>query len=295
MQSSSAKNKMKKFFLLLAVIVLAFSSCTRSGDVERIKTADMLDITNTDLTFQGCLSRYDAVLSAMEAKVSILENAHNMTVKSASASEYFLEKNYILTSFEPFLISTFNVARSFDSGFTAESAKKFFESETNGMETTFDTDDSSYFTLRMTSEETFKEYAVEYNKKIDGFRFLFNAEDSSGTSQSEFLEFIKDQDGVYMIQSTRGRCVIKFNDNDEIVYFCCGELNEDVFSFGESIYDAESRNPAEIWVLARGKMNYINIHTYSDGVLTHEDCSSGPWESIKIKEDNYKSAFYAQK
>lgn len=286
---------MKKIFLLLAVIVLVFSSCTRNGDVERIKTADMLDITNTDLTFQGCVSRYDAVLSAMKAKVSILENAHNMTVKSEFENEYFLEKDYILTSFEPFLISTFNAARSFDSGFTAESAKKLFELEANGMEITFDTDDSSYFTLRMTSEEMFKEYAVEYNRKLDGFRFVFNTEDSSGTSQSEFLEFIKEQDGVYLIQSTNGRCVIKFNDEDEIVYFCCGELNGGTFSLDESIYDAESRNPTEFWVLARGKMNYINIHTYSDGVLTHEDCSSGPWKSIKIKEDDYKSAFYAQK
>ena len=84
-----------------------------------MKTADMLEITNTDLDFQGCLSRFDAVLNAMKSKVSVLENAHNNTVKSNAENEYFFEKDFVLTAFEPFVLSDFNIVRKFNSEFTA--------------------------------------------------------------------------------------------------------------------------------------------------------------------------------
>lgn len=285
---------MKKFFVLLFAVVLIFSSCSGNGDVPKIKTADMLDITNTDLDFQGCKSRLDSVLSAMKSKVTVLENAHNNAVRTNAEGEYFLEKDYVLTSFEPFILSEFEITDKFNSGLNSENAKSIFEQEAGGMEAVLDTDGKSFFLLQMISEVTVKDYSVEYNEKSDSFRYVYTVEDSEGKSTPEFLEFIKEKDGVYLIQSKTTRCVIEFNGEDKIVRFCCGELRNGEFTAEESIFESESRDVSENWVLARGKSQYSNIHTYSNGVLTHEDCSSGPWKSVKISEANFASAFYAQ-
>lgn len=285
---------MKKVFALLFVIVLIFTSCSGNGNVPEMKTADMLDITNTDLDFQGCKSRFDAVLSAMKSKVSVLENAHNTTIKASAENEYFLEKDYILTSFEPFNMKSFDITDKFASELTAETAKSLFALEANGMEILLDTDGKSFFDLQMISEITVKEFTVQYNEKSDSFRYVYSIENLSGVKTEEFLEFVKEKDGVYLIQSKTTRCVVEFNNKGEIVRFCCGELNGGEFTVEESIFESEKRDISETWVLARGKSKYSNIHTYSEGVLSHEDCSSGPWKSVRINESDFASAFYAQ-
>jgi len=76
------------------------------------------------------------------------------------------------------------------------------------------------------------------------------------------------------------------------VSFCCGELRNGEFTLENSIYPSSEENLGENWVLSEGKSQYSNIHTFKDGILTHEDCSSGPWKSIKINEKDYESAFY---
>ena len=259
-----------------------------------MKTADMLSITNTDLDFQGCKSRMESVLSAMKSKVSILENAHNNSVKSNTEGEYFFEKDYILTAFEPFVMSAFSITEKFNSEVSKENAEKLFKQEANGTEAVLDTDGRNFFSLQLISEITVDEYRVEYSEKSDSFRYIFTTEDSEETQTREFLEFITMKDGTYIIQSRTVRCVIEFNDEDEIVRFCCGELSAGEFGLEESVFESEERDTSDTWVLARGKSKYSNIHTYSDGVLVHEDCSSGPWKSVRINEADYASAFYAQ-
>lgn len=285
---------MKKVFALLIAAVFLFCSCSGQTETPKMKTADMLDITNTDMDFQGCKSRLQSVLSAMKSKVTVLENAHNTTVKANAENEYFLEKDYVLTAFEPFLLSYFDITDKFNSELTEETAKSIFEIEANGMEILLDTDGETSFVLQLVSEIIVKEFSVEYSEKSDSFRYIYSIEDSNGVTTREFLEFIKEKDGVYLIQSSNSRCLIEFNDEDEIVLFCCGELSSGEFTLDESIFGSEEKNVSENWVLARGKSQYSNIHTYSDGVLTHEDCSSGPWKSIKINEADYASAFYAR-
>ena len=68
---------MKRVIALLSIVLLLFTSCSGKSEPPRTKTADMLDITNTEKDFFGCTSRMKAVLSAMKAKVTVLENAHN--------------------------------------------------------------------------------------------------------------------------------------------------------------------------------------------------------------------------
>ncbi|MBQ2904210.1 MAG: hypothetical protein IJE48_07415 [Clostridia bacterium] len=285
---------MKRIIAVLSIVVLLFSSCSGNNETPKNKTADMLDITNTDADYFGCVSRMESVLSAMKAKVNVLENAHNNSVKANADGEYFLENDYVLTSFEPFVSETFGITQKFASVTDKENAGNIFREEANGKETFFDTDGKSFFSLRFLSETTAEEYSVEYNEKADSFRYIFNVEETEGTETREFLEFISGKDGVYIIQSRTTRCIIEFNGEDEIVRFCCGELRNGEFSTEESVFGNDDNDISESWVIARGKSEYSNIHTYSDGVLTHEDCSSGPWKSVKIRESDYASAFYAQ-
>lgn len=258
-----------------------------------MKTADMLDITNTDMDFQGCKSRFEAVVSAMKSKVVILENAHNDTVKSNAEGEYFLEKDFVLTGFDPFIMSDFDVTHMFNSELTEEDVKKSFSQISSGTEIVYTSDGLSVFSLQMVSESEVREYRVEYNRKQDSFRYVYSIEDSDGEKTAEFLEFLKDKDGNYIIQSNTGRCVIGFDDEDRIIAFCYGELNGGEFSLDESLFEQKKVAVSDNWVIEKAKSNYISIHTYENRVLTHEDCSSGPWKSIRISEDDFGSAFYS--
>ena len=284
---------MKRIIALAVAIVLIFCSCSSDSGSPAMKTADMLDITNTDRDFQGCRSRFEAVISAMKSKVVILENAHNEIVKANAENEYFLEKDFVLTGFEPFIQSGFEITRLFDSELDEETAKTAFLQIANGAEIVYTSDGKSDFSLQFVSEPEVKEYRVEYNKKQDSFRYVYSVEDSNGERIEEFLEFLKDKDGNYLIQSKTGRCIIGFDKDDCIVSFCYGELNRSEFSFDESLFELKKAEVSDNWVLEKAKSNYISIHTYENRVLIHEDCSSGPWKSIRINEDDFASAFYS--
>ncbi len=283
---------MKKIISLLAVLALLLCSCS-NDEPQKIRTNDMLTITNTEETFQGCRERLANVLSAMKAKVIVLENEHNRELRIENPSEYFLESDYILTAFEPFIMSSFEIADGFHSEMTDESAQTFFELQSRGADIIYDSDGQSSFVLKFVSEEMTEEYSVEYNKKQDSFRYVKMTETDGTESIDEFLEFSRTENGAYVIQSMTERCYIEFDKEDEIVYFCCGELREDIFSSENSIYPAPEKNVDKHWVLSDGKARFINIHTFEDGILTHEDCSSGPWKSVKIDAKGYESAFYA--
>ena len=237
----------------------------------------------------------DSVLSAIKAKTVILENAHNAKVRTNAENEYFLEKDYILTSFEPFLLDSFRLTDRFNAELDSETAKTLYELESNGMEIVYNSDGETYFCLQMVSEVSVREYKVEYDKKADSFRYVYSVENSDGEYTEEFLEFLKTENGAYVIQSDDTRCYVEFSDEDKIVYFCCGELKNEKFSVKESIFGTEKLAVDRNWVLSREKTKYANVHTYSEGVLSHEDCSSGPWKTVKINEADFASAFYAHK
>ncbi len=275
----------------MAVIILLLCSCSGNDEISERKSADMLYITNTDSDFLGCKSRLEAVISAMTAKVTVLENAHNNSVKINSENEYFLEKDYILTVFEPFSDTSLDIADNFNSELDENTAKTVFASQSNGMNILYDSDGESYFDLQMISEVLTKQYYAEYNEKNDSFRYIHSLEDTNGEYVEEFLEFEKTAENSYIIQSDSTRCYIEFNEDGEILYFCCGQLRDGSFSFDESFYEEENAPSGKSWVLARGKSQYSNIHTFENGVLTHEDCSSGPWKSVKIVESDFASAF----
>lgn len=282
---------MKRISALLAVLLLLLCSCS-SDDGDRHRTADMLNITNTEQTLSGCIARFESVVSAMKAKVSVLEKEHNKTLEVENPTEYFLETNYILTAFEPFSIASLEVADGFNSDMTNETAQSFYELQSGNADIVYESDGKANFNLKFVSEELTEEYSAEYNKKADSFSFTVKTEDSEGEHIREFLEFSKTESGAYVIQSNTTRSYIEFNEDDEIVYFCCGELRNGSFSQEESIYSVPDETVNRNWVLSVGKARFMNIHMFEDGILTHEDCSSGPWKSIKIAAEDYESAFY---
>ena len=267
-------------------------SCSKKEETPKVITADMLNITDNDETFIGCRNRFEAVISAMKAKVSILEAEHNNTLKMQNETEYFLEKDYIHTTFEPFLLEAFTITDGFRTDMTNETAQTFYDLESGDADIVFESDGKSSFTLQFVSETQTKKYTVLYDQKADSFRYVYSTEDADGEHAVEFLEFSKTESDAYVIQSKTDRCYIKFNDENKIEYFCCGKLNKGEFSGETTIYPAPGEAVDSFWVLSKGKSAFSSIHTFEDGILTHEDCSSGPWKTIKINAADYASAFY---
>ncbi|MBR4858118.1 MAG: hypothetical protein IKU08_02910 [Clostridia bacterium] len=274
---------------LLALMLLFLCACSDKGD-DRVITADMLNITNTDKDFQGCLSRFEAVLSAMSAKISILEEAHNKVIRSENKNEYFLDENYILTSFEPFIIETLSITEGFTADMTNQTAQDYYKLQSEGMDISFSSDGANY-ELTFVSETASKSYTAEYDEETDSLRYTYAVEDGDEETVEEFLEFSKTESGAYVIQSRCSRCYIEFNKNDEIVYFCCGTLYDGEFTPDESIYPEREKEPDGYWVISRGKSSYSGIHTFEDNVLIHEDRSGGPWKTVRINGENFASAF----
>ena len=283
----------KKVLSLLSVLLIILCSCSGKED-DKVITPDMLSITNTEETFIGCRERFLDVIRAMSAKISILENGHNKTIQVENPSEYFLENHYILTAFSPFPLGTFDlpVVGGFTADMDEETAQKFYDNPTRHSDISYESDGETSFLLKFISEETTEEYSAEFDKKTDSFRYIFSTEKNGTEEVVEFLEFIKISKNSYIAQSKTTRCFIEFDDENRIVSFCCGELRRGEFTPDDSVFPVPSETLGKNWVLAEGKSQYLNIHTFEDGVLTHEDCSSGPWKSVEIDAKQFESAFY---
>lgn len=282
---------MKRCLSLIAVLLILLCSCS-GNEPETLKTADMLTITNTEKTFAGCRERMDNVLSALKAKVTVLESEHNRAIKLENPAEYFLDSDYIHTAFDPFLLTSEEIADSFTSAMTEEAAISFYSNFSGGAQTVYESDGETFFSVKFITENVTREYSAEYNKKTDSFIYTVKAETDDGEKIEEFLEFTKGKKGEYVIQSLTERCFVEFDKDDNIVAFCCGKLRNDSFSTEESVYPTPNKTTDEHWVLSKGKSQFSGIHTFKDGVLIHEDCSSGPWKSIHITAKDYESAFY---
>lgn len=269
--------------------MIPLSSCGKK-EPEVIKTADMLNITNEDSDYLGCYERYESVISAVISKISVLENAHNEKLKIETESEYFFEDEYIFTSFEPFNLDSISVTSHFDSSMDLKKAEEVYKNICRGMTVEYNADSNNY-NLRFVSEELVEEYSAEYSEEFDSFRYVFSIENAEETQTAEFLEFIKFENGAYAIQSQKSRCYVDFGEDGEIEYFCCTTLRGGEYSVDESIFPQKEMLNAD-WVTEKGREAFESIHTYENGILTHSECSSGPWKTVNITAADYSSAFY---
>lgn len=88
--------------LLLAVLMLCLCSCGGGKTQTTVKTAGMLNITNSDKTYLGCRSRYNSVLTAVEEKVNVLEEQHNAEIRQKTASIISCKAIIFLPPLNPF-------------------------------------------------------------------------------------------------------------------------------------------------------------------------------------------------
>ncbi len=281
---------MKKLFILLTVFCMVFFCSCEKSEPEIVKTADMLNITNEDADYLGCLERYNSVISAVVNKTSVLENAHNDKIKIESDSEYFFEDEYIPTSFEPFELDAVSVTNHFTPSMDLKQAEEIYKNISRGMTVEYSSDGTDY-SLRFVSEELVEEYSAEYDEEFDSFRYIFSIEDTEETRTEEFLEFIKLENGAYAIQSQKSRCYVDFDEKGEIEFFACSTLRADEYSLDESIFPQKETLTSN-WVTEKGKNSFESIHTYENGILTHSECSSGPWKTVSITAADFSSAFY---
>jgi hypothetical protein len=82
----------------------------------------------------------------MSAKISILEGAHNAVIESGNKTEYFLDENYILTSFEPFILSALSTVQGFTADMTDEAAQDYYKLQSEGMDISFTSEGENYDT-----------------------------------------------------------------------------------------------------------------------------------------------------
>lgn len=276
---------------LCLLLCLLLSSCGGKPPApEGVKTPDMLNITNTDADFAGCLQRFEAVCSALEAKVTVLENAHNKKVEAAGDGSYFLEENYILTGFSPFALRLRAQVAGFSADLTDADAQALYRAAANGKKIEYSAKGNEA-TLRFVAEAQSEVYTAAYDKANDAMRCTFVADDGVTETLEEFLEFLPLGDNAYAIQSRNARCEIRFDADGRIRSFTCTQTQAPLYGEEDSIYPTLKPWPAD-WTLAKGRDAMVQIHTFDDDVLIHEDCSSGQWKEVRINAANYASAFY---
>ncbi len=285
---------MKKIIsALLAAVFLVLTGCSSNRKDVPItttsapKSADMLNITSTGISYAECVKRYYAVLDAVKNKIQILEKEHNKQIESENPEKFFLDENYILTAFDPFVLTKFSTTESFSPNLSEEELINSLSFITDGDSISFKNDGDSKYLLSFVNENSLEEYSVEYSTK-DSFRYVLTTETDETAVTNEFLEFRKNVN-TYYVQSKTSRLWVQFDSDGNIIYFCCSTLKNGSYGNADSIYPDSA--PKKEWITERNRDDYISIHTYENGILTHEDSSSGPWKTLTINESDYQNAF----
>lgn len=279
--------------VIVMIIVLSMCSCGSNPNAAIKTSADMLCIANNDKTFLGCSQRFDSVAAPICAIVQILETQNNEVIRRQDETDYFKNERYILTSFEPFAFKHFSLTSRFDGTLDANTAKSVFSTESEGMNVLYENKGEKY-SLSFVSEELTKKCTAEYDKANDSILYTYTVESSGTETIEEFLEFTKTEDNIYLIQTQKVRAYVIFDENNIVSSFACSELNKGNYTEEIGIFPKPENINAENvddWVVGLNKNDYLNIHTYKDSILTHEDCSSGPWKKTEINALGYSTAF----
>jgi hypothetical protein len=276
-------------FLLIFAMLAAFAGCGKEEQAAVIYK-DTLVITNTDKTFQGARSRYNSVLTSLKTKVNILEKCQNDRLIADNPDNYFLDKDYIYSAFEPFVFQKLDITDRFDDSLTADSAPSAFETDAGGKSVVYSGDEKEK-TLKFVDEQITEILTAEYDKRSDSFRCSYSVENAGDEKAVEFLEFVTVDENTYAIQSQNTRCWIAFDENGYITYFVCVQLKSDEITSDDSIFKAGSAAITEFKnkVSRAKKSDYDKIHEFEDGTLYYTDITKE--DTISIYADAYKSAF----
>lgn len=280
---------MKKLFCIV-LIALTATLCACSGEPEPIPEhkAGVLYFTDTTKTYSGCATRAQQVITALNEKVNLIISQNNTAIESRVPEKYFLEQDYILTSFQPFVSDYF----AYTLGFSDDAAKAGTLDVTadfgEASSTLFEKVDKNVYKFTVEGGEREFELHGEYSRKCNSLRFSRVVFDEDGESAAEFLDFVYVEDKGYYLQNAAERCVIAFDESGNVSYFTYARLAQGEFEFeAESVYpdgeEARELAPAE-WTSGGDKNRYICVYAYTEGVLSYEDCSSGKWKTVNISE-----------
>lgn len=285
------RNKILYILLIIIVVLISFPSCNKE-ETYVSKTQDMLDITNEEKSFQGCLSRMNSVISALSTKVTVIEQQHNYEIELENGEGYFLDEEYILNTFEPFRTISISYADVFSGTTTNEYVQDLYKNEAGSAAVIFNSSDNEY-TLKFVTEEYTRTYVGTYSKKNDSLSFIYTEDKNGSVNIVEFIEFVPAGNNSYLIQSQKSRCYITFDETGNIVSFYCSELSSDSYGEDDMLFntsDTVIEITAKKWVTGNNN-EYSSVHTFEDGILTHKDLNSGTIKEVSIDAEKYASAF----
>lgn len=290
---------MKKIIaVLLAAACIFLSACnsdepeiTTAATTSSPKTADMLNIDSNEKVYTACMNRYYAVINAVKNKVQILEAEYNKTIENEVPEKFFLDERYIMTLFDPFILNDFALTEQFNGYMDSKKAAEAYSAVSNGAEIRFESNSSNRYVLKFVTEQTTKEITVDYNSK-DAFKYISETESNDSVMLNEMLEFCKISNNTYLIQSKSTRLYVQFDSKGNIISFRCATLKNGAYGTNDSVFP--QANVGAEWVTDRDKNEYLNVHSYENGVLTHEDSSSGPWKTVTVNESDFANAFPLQ-
>ncbi len=274
----------KAIAVSLAFLLLFLCGCGSKEPVETTtrapKTADMLDLPSNKKNYAECLKRYYAVVSAVKNKIQMLETEHNKSLEIENPDSFFLDEDFIATGFDPFIFESLSLTESFTTSMDSDQAAELYSSVADGAAIRFEKNTENSFILRFIEEESTREYIVDYSSS-DSFRYISRSESDGNSVINETLEFTK-TGNTYYIQSRNARLFVQFDTRGNILNFCCSTLRNGDYS-NEVIYPKTDKTIE--WAVDRNKDDYLNIHTYQNGTLIHEDSSSGPWQTVTVTEN----------
>lgn len=277
--------------VLAALILLTiFSSCKK--EEVKIVYKDTLVIENTEKTFAGAKSRYNAVINSLVTKVTTLEECHNTSIKNSEPDNYYFNSDYIMATFDPFVFSYFEMTDRFSPEMTAQEAIEVFKNDAGGADIKYSCEDGK-MTLQFLEENLIRTWETEYDEQTDSFRYSYAEDNISSETTVEFLEFVPVSEGVYAIMSNTTKCYITFDEDNNIEYFICSQVKDTEFSPEDGIFGTSAANLTAFKnnVDQGKKTDYDQIHEFGSDTLTHLDSVEENLNEVQIYQGQYQSAF----
>lgn len=279
--------KLSALFFAIMILV-AFAGCGKKTP-EPARTKNTLVLTDESKTLLGARARFNDVISVVKEEVRILEDSHNENIRLAEPDNYFLNENYILSSFDPFNIADLSLTDYFDDSLDEASAALYYEIPAAGRNVVFERDGSE-FILKFSGEDNTDTYTADYDKKSDSFIFTHSRISDAGEELIDFLEFLPLAGNSYAVQSMMNRCYVSFDSDNRLDYFRFSSIGEGGNSPENGLFGSAAIITPN-WVTKGTHDTYDSIVELENGVLTHTDSSSGTLREYNIREADYESAF----
>lgn len=281
---------MKK--LIIIAVLLALLTCLCSCSHEPAPAAPEIEgvlcITDFGKDYGSAATRARQVITAFTQQVALFVERNNGKIELSEPEKYFLDSNYILTTFAPFASEGFDFSRKF----VKEASPQELEQQAASLgfceSSVFERTDKTSYSLLAQGDNSF-ELKCEYSKKHDSLRYVrTDFDDADGTGEvTEFIEFAYIKGSGYFICSDTERCHICFDEQGTVTEFSYSCLSQGSYD-GESdgFYPDSSDLPEQFdvgWVAQGDKSAYLCIYTYDGEVFTYNDCSQGEWKTVTVE------------